>query len=310
MRREMTLALCIATLSGTFAAVGAYDWISSLADKARERPQVSAPPSISLTKVVVAANDMNFGTVLTKDNLQIADWPADSLPNGAFQTAEEMFAEQETRTVLEPLRGNEPIVKGKITGPGQRASLSTMLRKGMKAVSVRVDDVVGVAGFVLPGDYVDVLATFGRKNNEESPGSAPKAYTELLLQRLRVLAVDQTADPRLENARLARTVTLEATQIDAQKIALAATIATISLTLREQAAFPEAVAQRRVTTEDLSEDSGDKRVVAALEPTNAVAPPPPAAPTEPVLGPPRAKVTVVRTGVATEHSVARVIAGQ
>ncbi len=310
MRREMTLALCIATLSGTFAAVGAYDWISSLAENARQRPEVSPPPSINLTKVVVAANDMSFGTVLTKDKLRIADWPADSLPDGVFQTVEEMFAEQETRTVLDPLRSNEPIVKGKITGPGQRASLSTMLRKGMKAVSVRVDDVVGVAGFVLPGDYVDVLATFGRRNTEESSGSAPKSYTELLLQRLRVLAVDQTADPRLENARLARTVTLEATQVDAQKITLAASIATISLTLREQAAVPDAVAKRRVTSDDLSEDSGDKRVVAALEPTNAVAPTPPAAPTEAVLNPSRAKITVVRTGVATEHSVARFIAGQ
>ncbi|MFN0218626.1 MAG: Flp pilus assembly protein CpaB [Hyphomicrobium sp.] len=306
MRREVTLALSIAGFSGMLAAVGAYDWMSSMSD-ANNRPAVASGPSMKLTTVVVAKDNLNFGTVLTKDKLGTTEWPSENVPKGAFRSVEEMFAEQETRTVLETIQTKEPVLKGKVTGPGQRASLATMLRNGMKAVSIRVDDVIGVGGFVLPGDFVDVLVTFGKRSSEETRDQTFQPYTELLLQRIRVLAIDQSADPRQDGAKLVRTVTLEATQVDAQKITLAGTIASISLALREQSASAVQIAQRRVTADDLGEDSGDKRVAVALEPTIAVAPPAPSAPVDAVWSPPRAKVKIVRTGVPTEYTVDRLI---
>lgn len=307
MRREMTIAVCVAGLSGTLAAVGAYDWISSMAD-ANRRPAVAEGPALNLTTIVVAKEEMGFGTVLTRANLTTTEWPTENVPKGAFHAIDDIFREQETRTVLEAMQGKEPVLRGKITGPGQRASLSTMLRAGMKAVSVRVDDVVGVGGFVLPGDYVDVFVTFGKRNSEEKTDHAFQPYTDLLLQRLRVLAIDQSADPRQEGAKLVRTVTLEATQVDAQKITLASNIGNLSLALREHGVASSAIAQRRVTAEDLGEDNGDKRIAATLEPTIAVAPQASSAPVEEVWSPPRAKVKVVRVIEPTEYTVDRVIA--
>ncbi|MGQ0456084.1 MAG: Flp pilus assembly protein CpaB [Hyphomicrobium sp.] len=307
MRREVTLALSIAGLSGMLAAVGAYDWMSTLSD-ANGRPTVADGPKIDLTTIVVAKDNLGFGAVLTKDKLTTTEWPSENVPKGAFNTVEEVFAEQATRSALETIQTKEPVLRGKITGPGQRASLSTMLREGMKAVTIRVDDVVGVAGFVLPGDYVDVLVTFGKRSSEDSKDQAFQPYTDLLLQRLRVLAIDQSADPRQDGAKLVRSVTLEATQVDAQKITLAGNIATVSLMLREHSAAAAQIAQRRVSAEDLGGDSGDKRIAATLEPTIAVAPQPAAAPLEAVWTTPRAKVKIVRVVEPTEYTVDREVA--
>ena len=292
MRREITLALGLAGFSGMFAAFLAYDWLGSMAS--RDQSAISAPPQIPLSTIVVAKEDMTFGTVLSADKLKIVEWPTDNMPAGAYASIDDIFKEQETRTVLETIQTKEPIVKGKITGPGQRASLSTMLRPDMKAVTVRVDDILGVGGFVLPGDYVDVLVTFG-KRSEDAPRDQPYfPYTDLMLQRLRVLAIDQSADPRESGARLARSVTLEANQRDAQKITLASNIATVSLVLREPAQDAQRVSQRRITSEELGEDSGDKQVAAAFEPTIAVAPQPAAEPSEPVARKRQSEVRIWR----------------
>ena len=119
---------------------------------------------------------------------------------------------------------DEPILTSKITGPGQRASLSTALDPGMKAVSIRVNDVLGVSGFVLPGDRVDIMLTRSDK--------AVGTYTDVLLQGVKVLAIDQTADDRADKPSVARTVTFEVSTQEAQKLTLAANVGTLSLALR------------------------------------------------------------------------------
>jgi len=103
------------------------------------------------------------------------------------------------RVVLTAIEANEPILAAKITGPGQRATLSALLHEGMKAVTVRVNDVEGVAGFVLPGDRVDVMLS--------RPGPAPT--TDVVIQDARVLAVDQIADERVDKPSVVKAVTLE-----------------------------------------------------------------------------------------------------
>src|SRR5207247_2597579 len=138
---------------------------------------------------------------------------------------------------------NEPILGSKITGPGQRATLSAMLRDGMKAVTIRVNDVEGVAGFVLPGDRVDVALT--RQNDKAG------ATSDVVLQNARVLAIDQVADERSDKPSVVKAVTLEVDTPAAQKLSLAASIGTLSLMLRKAGeANPEFT--RRVTTNDLS----------------------------------------------------------
>ena len=115
---------------------------------------------MSTGTIVVATAPLGFGTALTRDNVAEIPWGASRLPEGAYGTRDELFKDGR-RVVLSPMQRTEPILKNKITGPGQRASLSALLEEGKRAVTVRVDDVRGVAGFVLPGDRVDVVLLRG-----------------------------------------------------------------------------------------------------------------------------------------------------
>jgi pilus assembly protein CpaB len=176
------------------------------------------------------------------------------------------FGDRQVITSIEP---NEPIFDWKITGPGQRATLSAVLDEGMKAISIRVNDVLGVAGFVLPGDRVDILLT-RTKDDDGNP------YVDVLLQNVKVLAVDQSADDRKEGATVVKAVTVAVATQDAQKLTLAAGIGQLSLALREAASNTGEVTQR-VTINDLVAGEAPKLAQIAgeeAEPTMAPALPP------------------------------------
>jgi pilus assembly protein CpaB len=150
------------------------------------------------------------------------------------------------RVALAAIEPNEPMLRSKITGPGQRATLSAMLRDGLKAVTIRVNDVDGVGGFVLPGDHVDVELT--RQVDKRN------ATNEVVLQGVRVLAIDQIADERLEKPAVVKAVTLEVDVIGGQKLALASSVGTLSLVLRK-AGENNAEYARRITLSDLGTPS-------------------------------------------------------
>jgi pilus assembly protein CpaB len=149
-----------------------------------------------------------------------------------------------TRAVLSALDRNEPVLKTKITGPGQRGSLSVILEEGKRAVTVRVDDVRGVAGFVLPGDFIDVVLI------GEDPASQREAYSDILLHHVKVLAIDQLASERREQPTVAKAVTLEVTPEQAQKILLASNVGKLSLILR-QPGDGKTDGDKRVTEKDI-----------------------------------------------------------
>jgi pilus assembly protein CpaB len=193
--------------------------------------------------VVVAAQPLRFGDRLTTDNLREIPWTAGALPAGAFHhTSDLLNTKLGDRQVLAAMSANEPILDWKITGPGQRATLSAVLTDGMKAVSIRVNDVQGVAGFVLPGDRVDVMLSRSQDN---------QAFVDVLLQNIKVLAVDQIADDKKDNPTVAKSVTVEVSTVDAQKLTLAASVGQLSLALREVAANTDEATQR-VSLSDLS----------------------------------------------------------
>jgi pilus assembly protein CpaB len=192
--------------------------------------------------VVVAATPLRFGDRLTRENLREIPWTAGALPAGAYhRTTDLLDAKLGDRQVLTAIGANEPILAWKVTGPGQRATLSAVLAVGMKAVSIRVNDVQGVAGFVLPGDRVDVMLS--RSQNDQ-------AFVDVLLQNIKVLAIDQTADDKKENPTVAKSVTVEVSTLDAQKLTLAASVGQLSLALREVAANTGEATQR-VSLSDL-----------------------------------------------------------
>jgi len=220
---------------GGFAAFLARNWIAAHANVA------PAPTGT----IVVAAGPLTFGTFLTRDNTREIIWGAGRLPDGAFATKEELLKDGR-RALLGPVAREEAILKSKITGPDQRASLSVLLEEGKRAVTVRVDDVRGVAGFVLPGDRVDVVLT----RSVSRPQGPAENVSDVLLQHVKVLAVDQVVNERQEAPTVAKAVTLEVATDQAQKVILATNIGKLSLILR-QAGENHASSVRRVTESDL-----------------------------------------------------------
>ncbi len=240
MRTSTFVMIGFAVLFGLLAVFLAQIWLNNQADerlKSIDAQRKAAPPARS---IVVAGKPLRFGDELNSSALREMPWPENALPAGAFGKIADLTSSK--RVVLMPIDTNEAVLASKITGPGQRATLSAMLSDGMKAVTIRVNDVEGVAGFVLPGERVDVVLTrTGEKNN---------AVNDVVLQNVRVLAVDQLADQRADKPAVVKAVTLEVDPTDGQKIALAATVGTLSLLLRKAGDVVSADT-RRVTTRDL-----------------------------------------------------------
>jgi len=205
------------------AALLARSWISS--QIARQQPETEQVKQIDLATVVVATAPLRFGNQLSREHVKLVDWPANALPEGTFTTIEEVIDPDKPRVVLQSIEPNEPILVTKVTGPGQRASLSTVIAEGMRAMTIRVNDVAGVAGFVLPNDRVDLLLT--REVIKNQP------ITDVLMQNVKVLGIDQKADSPEGKPDVVKAVTIEVTVEQAQKITLAASVGEISLALRD-----------------------------------------------------------------------------
>jgi pilus assembly protein CpaB len=277
MRRANIIILIVALAMGGLAAFMARSWILAHANTA---------PTAPMSTIVVSNAALGFGTVLSPENVSEIAWASDKVPEGAFATRAALFKEGR-RVVLTPMERSELILKQKITGPGQRASLSALLEEGKRAVTVRVDDVRGVAGFVLPGDRVDVVLI---RTNSEVSGR----FSDILLQNVKVLAVDQLANERQEKAQVVKAVTLEVETDQAQKILLATDIGKLSLILR-QAGEGHASQTARVTERDLFYEA-PKKVEPTVVPVATVAPP---------SGPITSKVEIVRGMKGQEYSVVR-----
>lgn len=236
--------IAFAVVFGLLAVFIAQSWLNSQTEMRMKSLEANKKP-IATSTVVVAGKSLRFGNELSSGTMREIPWPQDSIPAGAFATIADL-TKAGRRIVLSPIEANEPILGWKVTGPGQRATLSAMLRDGLKAVTIRVNDVEGVAGFVLPGDYVDVALT---RQNEKTA-----ATSDVILQSVRVLAIDQTADERTDKPAVAKAVTLEVDTVGAQKISLAASIGTMSLILRK-AGEANAEFTRRISATDLSAPS-------------------------------------------------------
>jgi len=270
------IILFLAIVMGGIAAFLARNWIEG---------HSRALAGDSVGTIVVAAQPLGFGAEVSPDSITEIPWVAKSLPDGAFTNKDDLLKDGR-RVVLAPLGRGEPVLRTKITGPGQRALLSSLLEDGKRPVTVGVDDVRGVAGFILPGDYVDVVLIA-----EDSPPRREN-YSDILLQHVKVLAVDQLASERQEQPTVAKAVTVEVSPEQE-----------LSLILRR----PEEAnsdSSRRVTERDLGRI--DPRNVGTVArpvlppPAPPVAAAPPPAPTDTV------KVAIVRNNKREEYTVRRV----
>lgn len=229
------VVLGISLMAGIGAAV--------LASGAKPPVMVAKVP---VSSIVVAARALEYGTTLTDDNVSEAPWESVIVPEGAFKSKADLLRDGE-RAALSSMNRNEPVLSSRITGPNQPASLAALTEPGMRAVSVRVDEARGVAGFVRMGNRVDVILTRSDSKNEPS-GS----YADVLLQDVKVLATGQIANERQEHPTVVQTVTVEVSTEQAQKLILAESVGTLSLVLRQVGkGNPQAV--RRITLADIGE---------------------------------------------------------
>lgn len=236
MRLRGILLLLLALVIGVTAVYLARGWIEAQVPA----PVVITEDKVPLTTVVVARRNLYFGDRLREDFLEERPWPSETLPEGSFAKIEELTTEE--RVVIRQIARNEPILRGKITGEDGRASLSAQITASMRAITIRVNDILGVAGFVLPGDRVDLLLT--REVSDNAP------VTSILLQNVKILGIDQNADEATDGTQLGNAATMEVTPEQAQRIVLATTVGEISLALRNYIDVDPAV-HRPVTLADL-----------------------------------------------------------
>ena len=253
MRSSTIIMIAVAAVFGLLAVYVAQSWLNAQSEARLRSMEAQKTKPTATSTLVVASRQLRFGNELSAAALREMPWPADAIPQGGFRSIKDLMAHGK-RVVLTAIEANEPVLASKITGEGQRATLSAMLREGFKAVTIRVNDVDGVAGFVLPGDRVDVMLSRQMEKNN--------AYNDVVLKDLKVLAIDQLADERSDKPSVAKAVTLEVDITGAQKLALASQIGTLELALRK-AGDTDPTPSRPITIADLvgaktSEDDGSK----------------------------------------------------
>jgi len=239
MRGQGLIILGVAILIGLAAVFLANSYLGRV-----EQQQTTTAQG--MVKVAVASVPLDFGTPITPDKVRLVDWPAGSLPEGTFSSIPQLLPMNHTRVALRPMAANEPILRSKISGEGGRAAISAVLDPTKRAVAVRVSDVAGVAGFVLPGDVVDVLIT----RTPMVANGASQQITDILLQKVRVIAIDQDASDNTDKPAIGKTATLEVAQVDAQKLALAQQVGQLSLALVNPASETSPTVET-VSTDDL-----------------------------------------------------------
>ena len=224
LRRQSIMALAIAIILGLAAVYLANVFLDV------RQSQLNSSPA-GTTKVAVASVPLIYGTPITPDKVKFADYPTTSLPPGTYKTVAELLPSGKQRVALRPIEINQPLLAADLTGEGQAASIASLLPDGMRASSVRVNDVSGVAGFVKPNDTVDVLIT-RQPISLKSVGQV----TDVLLQNVRVIAMDQDAQSKDGQPVVSRTATLEVSPVDAQKLTLGQQLGSLSLVLRKPGA--------------------------------------------------------------------------
>ncbi len=196
---------------------------------------VTQQSSLSTSKVVTAAKDLDLGARLSPEMLTVVEWPRASVPKGAFQDQNMLLKDPtslEPRVLKSSLQRGEPVLETRLAPVGTKGGLSAVISEGNRAITVRVNDVVGVAGFTLPGNYVDILVN---TEDESVKGEGKsKTISKIVLEHILVLAVAQEASRDETKPKVVNAVTLEVTPEQAEKLDLARSVGTLSLVLRNQ----------------------------------------------------------------------------
>jgi pilus assembly protein CpaB len=193
----------------------------------RKTATVAQGPAAAGAPVVVAATPITRGTVVQPQMLKIVNYPAGSVPAGAFTKVTDLVPvgvnKDTQRVATRDLGPDEPVLATRVTAPGIKLNMATEIAPGMQAISFRTNDVSGVAGYVLPNDRVDLLLT-------RAVGG--KQITQVIAENVRVLGVDQLDDEEASKPAVVKAITIEVTPEQAQQITLAPSVGAVSMALR------------------------------------------------------------------------------
>jgi pilus assembly protein CpaB len=215
MKSKGLVFLLVAMLAGLAAVVLGTRWLQARAAGDGNR-------------IAVAAVELQLGSHITSDGVRLVEWPSGSVPKGAFND----LAALDGRVAITGIQPGEPILESRLAPVGTKGGLSAVVPSGKRAITVRVNDVIGVAGFTLPGNYVDIMVntenTGANRNNED------QMISKIVLERILVLAVAQEANRDETKPKVVNAVTLEVTPEQAERLDLARSVGNLSLVLRNQ----------------------------------------------------------------------------
>ncbi len=218
MNKRMVGALVFATLVALVTGVLFYEvWMSHQ----QQQPSAAAPAT---TRIAVAAKDLEVGSVIKEDDVKLEDWPG-SVPEGATTRTQELLG----RGVITPIIAKEPVVEKRLAPKGAGGGFSVLIPPGLRAIPLRVNEVAGVAGFVVPGMHVDVLISGTAPGGDNRQGTMIKT----LLQNVEVLSAGQDfkKDPEGKPV-VVQVITVLATPEQAEILSLASAQTTVQLALR------------------------------------------------------------------------------
>ena len=218
----MRIVAVLVLVFGVALAGGALFFASEYFKSVKASMVQTGPETV---RVLVAKQALQYGATIKPGNLRWVEWPKSAVPPGAFTSVEELLGKkgEEERIVLRAIDPGEPLLEGKLTKLGESPRMSMNLGAGRRAVSISIDAVGGVSGFVAAGDRVDILLT--RTQQDQLTSS-------VIMQDVTVIAVDQRSNAEAASPRVGRTVTVEVDTNQAQKLALAQQVGRLSLTLR------------------------------------------------------------------------------
>jgi pilus assembly protein CpaB len=220
MQNRLKIALVVAVFFGLIAAYGIYNFL-------RQQRQAAEALRTETQTIVVAGKDIPAGTAINEDMIKkglvkTVKWPKESLPSGAYTLPEQIVGKTNRVKILT----NEPILESRLAGEG--AGLTARLEAGKRAMAVRVDEIIGVSGFIVPDDRVDVIVTTTPPGNN----SQENKISKIVLQNKRVLSVAQNVEQKEGKPQLARSITLEVTPEESEKLSLASQEGSVVLALR------------------------------------------------------------------------------
>ena len=256
--KRAIIMMAVAVLFGIAAVVLASVWMAKQSANSAQR-------------VVVAVADVGRGQKLLPDMLKLEEISVKNLPKNAFTD----FSKLADRVLKSNVMRGEVLSEDKLAPPGTVGGLSAMITEGKRAITVRVNDVIGVAGFALPGNYVDVIVNLEREPTEAERNARPALQvSKIVLERILVLAVAQEVSRDDTKPRVVNAVTLEVSPEQAEHLDLARSVGTLSLALRNQI-DPKSPATPGATKRTLLDDLAAPPVLAQAKPA---APPKRAAP--------------------------------